>query len=122
MIELETHLYGLEKQLLQTAVRNNAQRVGELLADEFVEFGSSGRVWNKQATIEGLRDEPPIERELTDFHAVLLAPDVALVTYRVIRREGPELPSSVTLRSSVWQFEASRWQMRFHQGTLTQSE
>jgi glyoxylase I family protein len=108
-------LEALELQLLQTAVRNQAARVDELLADDFVEFGASGRVWTKAAIIAALQDEPPTERRMSEFQAHPLAAGVVLVTYRV-EREGTS-----TLRSSVWVREGDRWRMRFHQGTAMAS-
>lgn len=49
----------LEEQLLQPEVRQSAEAVADLLADDFIEFGSSGQVFNKQQIIEGLQQEPP---------------------------------------------------------------
>jgi hypothetical protein len=115
MTDLETTLLALETELLQPSVRNQPARVDALLADGFVEFGSSGNVWTKAVVIERLRDEAPIARQIRDFEATLLAPDVALVTYRVERVED----ASTTLRSSVWAREGTNWRMRFHQGTPT---
>ena len=45
-------LRSLEEQLLQPEIRRSAAKVGDLLADEFVEFGSSGRAFSKSETIE----------------------------------------------------------------------
>lgn len=115
MTDLETSLFALETELLEPSVRNQPARVDALLADDFFEFGSSGRVWTKPVIIERLRDEAPIARRVSDFEAKLLAPDVALVTYRVERVED----GSMTLRSSVWVREGANWRMRFHQGTPT---
>ena len=42
------HLRTLEERLLQPDVRRSAQAVASLLADEFVEFGSSGRVFKSR--------------------------------------------------------------------------
>ena len=50
-ISIEAHLRTLEEQLLQPAVRKDATRLDALLADGFIEFGSSGRVFDKQAII-----------------------------------------------------------------------
>lgn len=119
MTELTTTLRALELQLLTTAVRNRADAVDALLADDFLEYGSSGRVWTKAAVIADLRDEPPIERRLSDFVATALAPGVALVTYRVERLGAPAGTAARTLRSSIWVHDGARWRMRFHQGTPT---
>lgn len=113
MTDLETTLFALETELLEPSVRNQPARVDALLADDFFEFGSSGRVWTKPVIIERLAGEAPILRRVSDFAATLLAPDVALVTYRVERLDD----GSTTLRSSLWAREGNRWRMRFHQGT-----
>lgn len=118
---LEQHLRQLEEQLLQPKFRKSVEDVAALLADEFVEFGSSGRVFDKKQTIDALQNEPQINLSLTDFKCVLVAQDVALVTYRAMRRrESGE--SSDSLRSSVWKGIEGRWQVVFHQGTVTEKE
>lgn len=112
----------LEEQLLRPEVRRSAEAVGDLLAEGFVEFGSSGRVYSREEVLEALRCEAPMQRALTDFEATILAPDVVLVTYRTVRtgravRTGRR-EVSPSLRSSIWQRIDGRWQMRFHQGTV----
>jgi hypothetical protein len=112
-------LRQLEERLLQPDVRKSAQDVADLLAEEFIEFGSSGHIFNKQQIIEGLQHEPTIQRSLVEFHTWVLAPGVILVTYRAIRHcvaDGQPLHS---LRSSIWKLIGGRWQMVFHQGTLS---
>ncbi|WP_442949931.1 DUF4440 domain-containing protein [Nostoc sp.] len=42
----------MEERLLQPDVRKSAKDIIDLLADEFIEFVSSGRVFNKQQIIE----------------------------------------------------------------------
>ena len=110
-------LRGLEERLLRSDTRKCAAEVAALLADEFVEFGSSGRVFNKQQTLEALQTEAPLQRALTDFHAVWLASGVALATYRVVVTGAPGEPPRRSLRSSIWRCAAGAWQMLFHQGT-----
>ncbi len=112
-------LRDLEEQLLRPEVRSSAQRVGRLLADDFIEFGSSGRTYDKAQTIEGLQQEvpdPAVQILLTDFSARQLAPGVILATYRTVCRGGGE-PDQHRLRSSIWKLIDGRWQMVFHQGT-----
>jgi hypothetical protein len=112
-------LRGLEEALLKPEVRRSADQVGRLLADDFIEFGSSGRVFDKAQIIEALQGEesdPAIRIELTDFSVRQLAPAVMLVTYRTTR-SGPSAPQGYRLRSSIWKLMEERWQMVFHQGT-----
>jgi glyoxylase I family protein len=83
-----------------------------LIADDFREFGASGRTWDAAAmrqTLAGAEPADPVD--LDDFTVAVLAPGVALVTYRL----GQPRPSN---RSSVWVRREGRWQVRFHQGTL----
>ena len=106
----------LEEELLLPATRRSSEALASLLADEFLEFGSSGCVFNRRQVIEALQSESPIRFSITDFRATLLAEGVALVTYRAIR--GDQLDeASASLRSSVWVMRDARWQMLFHQGT-----
>ncbi len=108
-------LEELERQLQQPGVRNDPEMVTALLASEFVEFGSSGRIWHKCEIVEALRHErktPAIR--IRSFRAQLLAPEVMLVTYVA------SSPAE-TLRSSIWVHRDGRWQMLFHQGTPTKA-
>jgi hypothetical protein len=52
-----SEFFELETALHKKSVRNSPETVAELLADEFMEFGSSGRVFDKRTIIEMLRNE-----------------------------------------------------------------
>jgi hypothetical protein len=101
----------LEERLLLPEVRRSARRVGALLAEEFREIGSSGRIFDRQQIIDQLRHEPAGQSRgtISDFTARELSDSVVLTTYRVIETR--------TLRSSIWKNINSKWQMVFHQGT-----
>jgi hypothetical protein len=109
------YFFELETALHKKQVRNSPPAVSQLLADEFVEFGSSGKVYDKHAIIEALSketDEPQITVE--QFAVRDLAPGVVLVTYKSMH-SGSQLASA--LRSSIWKQIGGEWQMVFHQGT-----
>jgi hypothetical protein len=110
-----THLRALEESLLQPDLRKS-NRLVELLADDFVEFGSSGRVYTRRDLVEALQAETPVVQTTSEFKAVMLGPDAALLTY-VTRLEAT--PPRYTLRSSVWKRNGDAWQMVFHQATPT---
>lgn len=117
--DVARQLQLLEETLLDPAVRKDPARVGALLAEEFVEFGSSGRMWSRGAILELLAHEEgyaeaPLVRE---FECQPLALGVALVTYRAVRMDASAGKPRETLRSSVWAKSAQGWRMRFHQGT-----
>lgn len=115
---MDEQLKNLELSLLQDDVRKSEQ-FHEMLADEFVEFGSSGRTFTKAEIIASLQAGSPTEITATRVKVQWLAPHVGLVTYRAERHTQPPV---VTLRSSIWVFRDGRWQMMFHQGTLSAPE
>jgi len=117
----EQLLYNLENRLLQPEVRHSRAELQRLLADKFVEFGSGGRVYDKKSIIEELGKESNARGSITDFKLMLLAPDVALVTYRATFSEDAVEPAHHSLRSSIWKKVGDNWQMVFHQGTPTAS-
>jgi hypothetical protein len=118
-LEIASIIRELEARLLQPHTRQSPEEVRALLADEFVEFGSSGRVWDKESTIAALQQEKEdLEtptRAIHDFSTRRLAADVILVTYRIIAVARSR--RTCTLRSSIWRLVDRRWQMSFHQGT-----
>jgi hypothetical protein len=103
----------LETDLLDPDVRRDTERVAALLAEQYCEFGSSGRIYTKQETLDALRSEQPVRFSVTDLSVTMLAAGAALVTYRATRQG----ESTQSLRSSVWIMRDGRWQMLFHQGT-----
>ncbi|MBV8337814.1 MAG: DUF4440 domain-containing protein, partial [Alphaproteobacteria bacterium] len=79
--------------------------------EEFVEIGSSGRIYDKQQVIHRLQQEQwtgPIPT-VSDFSVRQLAPDLILAIYRIVE--------SNTMRSSIWKTTSIGWRMVFHQGT-----
>jgi len=117
-VPVEAHLRRLEEQLLLPQTRASSKRVAALLADDFIEFGSSGRVFGKQQILALLRNETPVKRSLSRFESIALSGNIVLVRYRATRRMGRGR-SVRTLRSSIWRRTNGQWQMVFHQGTLT---
>jgi hypothetical protein len=101
----------LEEQLLRPEVRMSAAQVSDLLADGFIEFGASGRIYDKKQIIDLLQQEQGRggQRTVKNFFARELAADVVLATYRIVE--------SQTIRSSIWKLTNGRWRMEFHQGT-----
>ena len=108
-------LRELEESLLRPDVRTSPA-VADLIADDFIEFGSSGRVYAKTDMIAALLTESPVTLSASGFHVAMLADDVALVTYRATRHATPPVHS---LRSSIWRLREGRWRIVFHQGTRT---
>lgn len=117
--KLVDELLKLETDLHKREVRSSTRALSELLADEFVEFGSSGRIFSKSAIIDALAAEAgDLQVSVEDFAVRELAPNVALATYVVATPSGHSAAMVRTsLRSSIWQVKDGKWQMIFHQGT-----
>jgi hypothetical protein len=107
----------LELRLLDPAVRRSPQELDRLLADDFFEIGSSGRVFhNKARIIASLAEESGLLFSLHEFETRALGEGVVLATYRVVAQIGESEAPRRSLRSSIWVHRGS-WQLVFHQGT-----
>jgi hypothetical protein len=113
-----SQLRELEESHLRSDVRSSQESMRALLADEFIEFGSSGRIFDRAAVIAALSGEPGFKSRIDDFVVRSLSSEVALTTYRLSAWYTSEGQARVTLRSSIWVQRAGRWLMVFHQGTL----
>jgi hypothetical protein len=110
--DLAEKLMTLELLLMDSEFRRDRERVWALLAEEFREFGSSGRAWSRAQTMELLANEPPRPAPVvSDFAVQAIAPGAVLVTYRTQRA------GAIALRSSVWVLRDGDWKVVFHQGT-----
>jgi hypothetical protein len=117
MASIEEHLRQLEEALLRPETRYDPAALCSLLTEDFCEFGSSGRIFNRQQIVETIQSERLVDYSIADFSVRLLAQNVALVTYRASARFGSESTDTVSLRSSLWVMRQGRWLMLFHQGT-----
>ena len=91
--------------------------LSDLIDDEFVEFGSSGTIYDKTDIIDWSASDDPSERAGQQFKARYLSDDVILLTYISSIKENPSAVSKQALRSSIWRSTEGRWRMVFHQGT-----
>ena len=117
MNELTQQFYDLETTLLKPDVRSSRKELDRLLADEFMEFGSSGSVYHKPDTLQGLTTSTDkIVFEVSDFEAKELSSDFVLTTFKT-KRTINDADIVISLRSSIWKKTSGSWQMFFHQGT-----
>jgi hypothetical protein len=111
--EVANQIFQYEMQLLQHTTRKSQSQLAKLLADDFVEFGSSGRIFTKKDIIEKLPLEEEITFKLTNFQAKYIEENVVLTTFEIEKNSGV----NHTLRSSIWKCYNRQWRMIFHQGT-----
>jgi aminoglycoside 6'-N-acetyltransferase len=104
----------LEQSLLDSCVRQSTGQLNKLIADDFLEFGSSGKVYNKQECIKP--DETSRKFAVSEFKIKELSKDVTLATYKTTE------DGIAALRSSIWKRYGDEWKMIFHQGTKCEVE
>ena len=114
-----TLLIALEESLWRPSTRFDREHLGRAYADDFDEFGRSGRHWTREASIA--TEEEAFETVLPLPHLRIrdLGPDVALLTYRSETTYPVEGVTLIANRSSLWHRIAGEWRLRFHQGTPT---
>lgn len=114
--ELKAQLKVLEESLLSHDVRKDINKLDEILANDFTEIGSSDFMFaKKNCLMNGVK---LYEMSLHNYQVQILAPDVVLATYFI----EDSTRSRNTLRSSIWKCIDGRWQLFFHQGTITQQK
>jgi hypothetical protein len=117
MSPLTEKLLELEKKLLDPDLRRTPEKLGPLLADDFMEFGSSGHAYDKQRVLFLLRRQNLARLIIEEFRVFEVSVSAALVTYRACSESSHTTASHYSLRSSLWMLRGDAWQMVFHQGT-----
>ncbi len=114
---VDAELHRLEQSLLDPLVRRSRETVSRLLADDFVEFGTSGIVYDKASVLAALADQPPFVTTISEFKARCLHPELFLVTFRTTGFDSSGETVGHSLRISLWERREGLWQLRFHQST-----
>ena len=104
---------SLEMELVDLPSGEKASRLQELLADEFLEFASSGMVIRKRNIMECIHTPGTATYQLSDFEFKFLGDEHILVTYRSVKSA-----REIAYRSSIWVKQEGRWQMLHHQSTV----
>ncbi|MFA5948412.1 MAG: DUF4440 domain-containing protein [Candidatus Gracilibacteria bacterium] len=119
--KLLKQIKDLEVELLKPEARRSAKRIGELLSDDFIEFGMFGKKYTKKDFVKILpnsKDEKHERYKASNFKTREIALDTVLLTYKASIEFLKTNEKIWTLRSSIWQKRKGNWQMIFHQGTV----
>lgn len=92
----------------------NYDAFAELLVPEFVEVAPDG-VYDKAGTVKGVQTFDANKAVLSDFKAVNIDDDAALVTY-VVKAPGPVFTAEGERHSTIWVKRAAKWMILFHHG------
>ena len=126
---LNPAVHALELAMWQAQTRYDANFQARHFADDFVEFGRSGRVYDRKTIV--MTHGPAIDARLMAMRHHRLAPGVLLATYdSCVRQADGQLWHAH--RSSIWCLRNAAgqtvddsatcptpviWQLRFHQAT-----
>ena len=89
-----------------------------LIADDFEEFGASGRRWDRAAVLALLERTPTANVTIGAFATTPLTEQVILVTFLTASLSADNEPR-YAWRSSIWIRRGGGWRLRFHQATPT---
>ena len=95
-----------------------SDKAGDFIADDFAEFGSNGRMFNKSDALALMKRNIVRALKMGEFTVRELSPDIALVTYRVRSQGFGGAPGRLSVRSSIWVKRNGKWQITFHQATV----
>jgi hypothetical protein len=110
--ELQEHLHTLEERLLHPDREADRNDLSSLLAPDFKEFCTSGRIFNLNQLRHALLTSAPRAATMSHFYVLPLSEGVALATYHITTT------NSTSHHSSIWVERNKQWQMLFHQGTI----
>lgn len=121
---LKEQLLKLENDLLQPEVRNSKEKLNEILAEEYIEYCSSGYIYHhdKEKAIDCTGNSNKVYGKIIDFETKKLSNECVLANYKVIKNYEPNEDRRYSLRSSIWKYIDGKWKMVFHQGTLVPKE
>jgi hypothetical protein len=110
--QLQEHLHSLEERLLHPDRATDRNELASLLAPDFKEFCTSGRIFNLNQLAHALMTTSPRPATMSHFYVNPLGEDAALATYHIVTA------NSTSHHSSIWVKRNGKWQMLFHQGTI----
>lgn len=109
-ILVKNHILTLERQLM----RRSRHDMEQLLADDFYEIGTSGKIYTKQIELDALTNEALANElpEVLNFRIHELSDTLIQAIYDTVEFSGRR-----SHRSSLWRKTDDAWQLFFHQGT-----
>jgi hypothetical protein len=107
------HVLRLERELQTAECRRDRARVSALLADDFVEVGASGRVWDLASTLELLGAESGDDAviEVHDLAGRVIGHGFVMARWDSVRA------GRRARRTSLWRRDSPGWRLVHHQGT-----
>lgn len=116
MENLKEIIYKLETDLLKPEIRSSREKLNDIIADDFIEYGNSGLVYDKSIILERLPKGNSPTYTLYDFDFAILSENIIQTRFKTdnVNLDGIKISS---LRTSLWRRNNNEWQIFFHQGT-----
>ena len=115
-MDLEQTILKYEIDFLKRDFCKDRYNLEHRIHDEFIEFGQSGCVYDKETIIQYLINLPEDrDIEIFDFVLIQIKEDIVVVHYISTDRK----VETKALRNSIWMKKDSNWELYFHQGTPT---
>ena len=108
-------LQRLEESLWQEATRFDRTYMEQILAEDFFEFGRSGRIYRREETLDAQGETIRAVIPLANFRVRPISKNVIQVTYDSEVAYGKIV--EFAHRSSLWSKNMQSWTLEFHQGT-----
>ena len=106
----------LEEKLLDPKFRKSAEELIHIIDKDFIEIGSSGKIYNREDVIAALKAEAPVNISIKNFRIKILSDDIVMALYTTVNNNISGA-GSISERSSVWKKREGVWHILFHQGT-----
>jgi len=116
---LHKTIYELESCHTDDNIRSSKSKLSDMLSDDYVEFGESGKTYSKNDCLESVSCENSVT--IIDFKTKIISDDVILSTFVAKKINKHTKEEKYSLRSSVWKLFGDKWKMIFHQGTPVKS-
>jgi glyoxylase I family protein len=118
--DLQAHLIQLEQELVAAQKRRDFAAVEALLADDFHEIGSSGRVFSKADAVRVISEVQIVDCTFDHFQFLPIDDKCAIVMYMATARRTQDGREHLNRawRSSIWVKRGDAWQILFHQATV----
>lgn len=109
--------HALESRLIDAEVRQSRAELETLLAPDFREIGTSGRLTTRAQVLASLATPGQVAFEIENLECLPLGDRAVLVTYRATARRTDTGQTSRSARTTVWTLTDAGWQAVFHQGS-----
>ncbi len=121
--DLQNLLLTLETQVYKPEIRRSAELSSALFAEDFVEFGGNGAIYDKAGIVAALVASPEMGGRpvIEEFAVRELSGEVALATYRLKLLDEAGNVTRQSLRSTIYKLIRGNWQQVFHQVTKVDS-